>query len=227
MRPAGLEDDANRQPHSTPDLAQSARRSGEVDRGGARDGRVCGESERHRRLSPLVHSPLAFVATVAARCPRVNVAAQTELDPRHLGYRLRCRLSGDYGALATSRTAGHSQRSKAGARIASPHVSWVELFTVLAVCHMVGDYVLQTNWQALHKHGGLGSDRESRGALASHLATYTLVFVPAMIRIGDARGAGAAVASAGAIALPHLMPPDRRGSQRNPRSRRDWARPET
>jgi hypothetical protein len=89
-------------------------------------------------------------------------------------------------------------------------MSWVELFAILAVSHMVGDYALQTNWQALHKHGGLGSDRESERALASHVATYTLAFVPALIWIADAHGAGTAVASAAAIALPHLVQDDGR-----------------
>ena len=55
-------------------------------------------------------------------------------------------------------------------------MSWVELFAVLAVCHMVGDFVVQTNWQAAHKRGGLGGERDASRALASHIATYTLTF---------------------------------------------------
>ena len=51
------------------------------------------------------------------------------------------------------------------------------------VCHFVGDYLLQTDWQALHKRNGLGSDSESRRALLSHVTTYTLSFVPALIWI--------------------------------------------
>ncbi|GAC1527494.1 MAG: hypothetical protein NVS2B6_15260 [Thermoleophilaceae bacterium] len=35
---------------------------------------------------------------------------------------------------------------------------WVEVFVVLAVSHVVGDYALQTDWQATNKRGGLGSD---------------------------------------------------------------------
>jgi Protein of unknown function (DUF3307) len=89
-------------------------------------------------------------------------------------------------------------------------VSWVELFAVLAVCHMVGDFVVQTNWQAAHKRGGLGGDRDARRALASHIATYTLTFVPALVWIGDVRGAGAAVGVAAAIAFPHLIQDDGR-----------------
>jgi hypothetical protein len=89
-------------------------------------------------------------------------------------------------------------------------VSWVELFAVLAVCHMVGDFVVQTNWQAAHKRGGLGGERDASRALASHIATYTLTFMPALVWIGDVRGAGAAVGVAAAIAVPHLIQDDGR-----------------
>ena len=72
---------------------------------------------------------------------------------------------------------------------------WVEVFAAFVVCHLVGDYLLQTDWQALHKRGGLGSDPVSRRALVSHIVTYTLAFVPALIwladdigRLGDRRG---------------------------------------
>jgi hypothetical protein len=97
-------------------------------------------------------------------------------------------------------------------------VSWVELFVVFAVCHMAGDYLLQTNWQAVHKQGGLGPDHESMRALASHIATYTLTFVPALIWIGDVRGPGTAVAVAVAIAVPHLIQDDGRLLERYMRS---------
>ena len=32
---------------------------------------------------------------------------------------------------------------------------WVEVFAVFFVSHQVGDYLLQTDWQAMHKRGGL------------------------------------------------------------------------
>ena len=32
---------------------------------------------------------------------------------------------------------------------------WVEVFVVFFVSHEVGDYLLQTDWQAMHKRGGL------------------------------------------------------------------------
>ena len=53
-------------------------------------------------------------------------------------------------------------------------MEWFEVFAVFLVSHLVGDYLLQTDWQAVHKHRGLGPDPVSRRALASHVATYTI-----------------------------------------------------
>lgn len=97
-------------------------------------------------------------------------------------------------------------------------MTWVELFAVLVVCHMFGDFVLQTNWQATHKRGGLGADRESRRALTSHVAAYTLTFVPALIWVGDVRGTGAALGVAAAVAVSHLIQDDGRLLERYMRS---------
>ena len=58
---------------------------------------------------------------------------------------------------------------------------WVEVFAVFIVTHVVGDYLLQTEWQAMNKHGGLTGTAPMRRALGSHIATYTLAFVPALI----------------------------------------------
>jgi hypothetical protein len=61
-------------------------------------------------------------------------------------------------------------------------MSWVEVFIAFVVSHLVGDYLLQTNWQALHKRGGLARGaREARRALFTHVGIYTLCFVPALI----------------------------------------------
>ena len=62
---------------------------------------------------------------------------------------------------------------------------WVEVFAIFVVCHLVGDYLLQTDWQAMNKRGGLGKSRESRRALARHITTYTLAFVPAFVWLAD------------------------------------------
>lgn len=85
---------------------------------------------------------------------------------------------------------------------------WDELLLALLVCHLVGDFALQTEWQALHKKGGLGRDRERRRALALHIATYTLAFVPVLALA--ASGVGEAVAMAAAIAVPHAVQDDGR-----------------
>jgi Protein of unknown function (DUF3307) len=89
-------------------------------------------------------------------------------------------------------------------------VPWVEVFAVFFVSHLVGDFGLQTEWQALNKFGGLGSDPEARRALFTHIATYTLAFVPALVWLADDVGAGAALGTAALIALPHLIQDDGR-----------------
>jgi hypothetical protein len=89
-------------------------------------------------------------------------------------------------------------------------LSWVNVLAGFFVAHMVGDYLLQTDWQARHKAGGLGRCAAARRALLAHVATYTLAFVPAFIWIGDELGAGWAVVAAALVALPHLVVDDGR-----------------
>jgi Protein of unknown function (DUF3307) len=88
-------------------------------------------------------------------------------------------------------------------------VPWVEVFAVFVVCHLVGDYLLQTDWQAANKRGGLGGDPVRRRALLSHIATYTLAFVPALIWLLDDIGAQV-IAVVALISLPHLVQDDGR-----------------
>jgi hypothetical protein len=90
-------------------------------------------------------------------------------------------------------------------------VSWVEIFAVFVVSHALGDYLLQTDWQATNKRGGLGRDRNARLALLSHVASYTLAFVPAGIWLADQglSGAGLALLAAG-IYVPHVIQDDGR-----------------
>ena len=84
---------------------------------------------------------------------------------------------------------------------------WVEVFVVLYVSHQVGDYVLQTEWQAVNKRGGLstGSPR-ARSALLQHTLSYTLSFVPALVWLAD--GLAVAVGLAALIAIPHMIQDD-------------------
>jgi hypothetical protein len=88
-------------------------------------------------------------------------------------------------------------------------VPWVEVFAVFVVSHLAGDYLLQTGWQAQNKNGGLGSDPVRRRALLSHVTTYGLAFVPALVWLADDIGAWA-IAVAAAIVLPHLVQDDGR-----------------
>jgi hypothetical protein len=89
-------------------------------------------------------------------------------------------------------------------------VSWVEVFAVFVVSHAVGDFLLQTEFQATHKRGGLGPDRVARRALASHVVTYTLAFLPALVWLGGEQGAAAALAVAAGVAVPHGVQDDGR-----------------
>lgn len=88
-------------------------------------------------------------------------------------------------------------------------MAWVEVFAVFVVCHLVGDYLLQTDWQATRKRGGLGPDRESRRALASHIFSYTLAYVPALIWLAGDLGAKVAAVIA-LVAVPHWIQDDGR-----------------
>jgi hypothetical protein len=85
-------------------------------------------------------------------------------------------------------------------------MTWVEVFTLFVVSHLVGDYLLQTNWQACHKRGGLRRGApEARRALLYHVTTYTLSFVPVLL-VADLDWQLAWVIPA--IAVPHFVQDD-------------------
>jgi hypothetical protein len=87
-------------------------------------------------------------------------------------------------------------------------MTWVEIFTTFVVSHLVGDYLLQTDWQALHKRGGLARGAgDARRALFTHVGTYTLAFVPALV-VSDLSVELVWVVPA--IAIPHLIQDDGR-----------------
>ncbi len=88
-------------------------------------------------------------------------------------------------------------------------MTWAAVFVVFYVSHQVGDYVIQTDWEALHKRGGLGRDPLARRALFTHTFTYTLAYVPALIWIASSIGWKTLVIVV-AIALPHLIQDDGR-----------------
>ena len=89
-------------------------------------------------------------------------------------------------------------------------VSWVSVFASFLVGHMVGDYLFQTDWQARHKRGGLGSDPVARRALLMHVSTYTLAFLPALIWIGTELEPVWALVAGVLIFVPHLLIDDGR-----------------
>src|SRR5215207_2370846 len=74
---------------------------------------------------------------------------------------------------------------------------------------MVGDYLLQTDWQANNKRGGLGANRESQRALASHILTYTLAYVPAFVWLAGDIGA-MLIPVVALVAVPHWIQDDGR-----------------
>ena len=96
-------------------------------------------------------------------------------------------------------------------------LSWVEVFAVFAVSHLVGDFALQTEWQARHKRGGLGGDRTSRRALIAHVRSYTLAFVPAFVWLLDG-SALTLIALAVLLFVTHLVQDDGRLLERYMRS---------
>jgi hypothetical protein len=89
-------------------------------------------------------------------------------------------------------------------------VAWVEIFAVLVVSHAVGDYLLQTDWQAMNKRGGLSGDSLAQRALVSHVVSYTAAFVPAAIWLGDDLNPVGVAAFLAAIFFPHLIQDDGR-----------------
>ena len=86
---------------------------------------------------------------------------------------------------------------------------WDAVFAVFIVCHLAGDFLLQTDWQAVNKRGGLGHDREKRRALFSHVTIYTLMFVPAVIWIASEKSAYAFLLLP-VVFIPHLIQDDAR-----------------
>ena len=83
-------------------------------------------------------------------------------------------------------------------------------FADFFVSHHVGDYLLQTDFQALKKKGGLGEDDESRRALMTHCLTYTAAFVPALLGVARRTSLARAVGVAALIGFPHMAIDDGR-----------------
>jgi hypothetical protein len=88
-------------------------------------------------------------------------------------------------------------------------LDWPSVFATFLVCHLSGDLLLQTEWQALTKVRGL-DDPEGRRALIAHASTYTLAYVPALAWIGAGRTPARAAGTAALIGLPHILVDDGR-----------------
>jgi hypothetical protein len=86
-------------------------------------------------------------------------------------------------------------------------VTWATVFAAFVVSHLAGDFLLQTEWQALTKVRGLG-DPEARRALALHVCTYTLAFIPALVWIANDTTVTRAIAVAALVAIPHVLVDD-------------------
>jgi hypothetical protein len=88
-------------------------------------------------------------------------------------------------------------------------VRWEEVFAVFLVSHLVGDFLLQTDWQAVNKRGGLSRNRIARRALFTHVTVYTLSFAPAIAWVAGHTSA-LALGLVPLIFLPHLIQDDSR-----------------
>ena len=89
-------------------------------------------------------------------------------------------------------------------------MSWPEVYLALLLSHLAGDFLLQTEFQAVYKRGGLGRDPRRRRALGLHGATYTATYLPALVWLGSDVGVLGAVLTAAAITLPHVLIDDAR-----------------
>ena len=87
---------------------------------------------------------------------------------------------------------------------------WVEVFVVMVVSHVFGDFILQTEFQATNKHGGLGRDPVKRRALASHTLTYACAYIPMLVWLSTECSVATVVGLAFAIAVPHGLQDDGR-----------------
>jgi hypothetical protein len=83
-------------------------------------------------------------------------------------------------------------------------MSWAAALLVFIASHLVGDFLVQTEWQAVNKPGGL-IDPGSRRALVAHVIAYMAAFVPALVWVGIRTSPWRAVAVAAGVAIPHLV----------------------
>jgi hypothetical protein len=88
-------------------------------------------------------------------------------------------------------------------------LGWPAVLLGLLASHLAGDFLVQTEWQAVNKAGGLRESR-SRKALLAHVVAYTGSFAPALVWIGRRTTFGRALMVGAAVAVPHLLVDDGR-----------------
>ena len=88
-------------------------------------------------------------------------------------------------------------------------LGWPAVLLSLLASHLAGDVLMQTEWQAVNKAGGL-REPHSRKALLAHVSAYTGSFLPTLVWIGKRTTVKRAVTVGGAVAIPHLLVDDGR-----------------
>jgi hypothetical protein len=88
-------------------------------------------------------------------------------------------------------------------------MTWSAVFAAFVACHVGGDFLVQTEWQAITKVRSL-SDPDGRRALFLHATTYTLAFLPVLVWIAIERSVVRAIVVALLIAIPHIAVDDGR-----------------
>ena len=97
----------------------------------------------------------------------------------------------------------------AQARPRNTAMSWSALFGAFVLSHLVGDFLVQTDYQASEKqHGLIGGSGRNRRALAMHGLSYTTAFVPVLVWVGVESGAGVAIGAAALVGIPHVIVDD-------------------
>jgi len=106
-------------------------------------------------------------------------------------------------------SAARARRSNGCAFPRRLRVTWSAVLIALLLSHAVGDVLLQTDRQALDKVRGLG-DFAGRVALTTHVAIYTLAFLPALVWIGIEKNFVRALVVGLVVAITHLVIDDGR-----------------
>ena len=111
--------------------------------------------------------------------------------------------------MAASRRPSESRRERGVSTARDRPPGWPAVLLSLLASHLAGDVLMQTEWQAVNKAGGLRETR-SRKALLAHVSAYTASFLPALVWIGRRTSVQRAAVVGGAVAIPHLLVDDGR-----------------